>query len=92
MTTSEIVHGPGGTTFAGADAVAIYRAVALRSGIAMYARTGMKPNRMWTPTAMLKAAGEITGKSYKRGQYQQAFDDLEAWIVKARAVVPVRQV
>jgi len=87
---SEITSGPGGVCFAGHDAVQLYRAIALRSGIALYSRTGMKPNRAWTPTAMLATAGSITGRTYKRGQFQQAFDDLEAWIVEAKRSIPVR--
>jgi hypothetical protein len=87
---TEIVNTPGGTVFAGRPAVDLFRAIALRSGIAMYSRTGMKPNSAWTPTAMLRTAGQITGKTYKRGQYQQAFDDLEAWIVEAKRAIPVR--
>jgi len=88
---SEIVTGPGGTTFAGPEAVDLFRAVALKSGISMYAKCGMKPNSMWTPTNMLAAAGRLTGKKYKlsRSGYAKAIADLEAWIVEARREIPV---
>lgn len=67
-------------TFTGRDGVQTYRAVAIRSGLRMYAECGMKPNRAWTPTAMLRAAGSITGKTYKRREYQRAISDLGAWL------------
>lgn len=48
----------------------------IASALTLYAKTGLKPNRAYTPTNMLKAATDITGKTYKRGQYQQAADDI----------------
>ena len=89
MTDSEVIVQKGSTTFAGPDGVALYRAIALRSGLAMYAKCGLKPNRAWTPTAMLQAAGGITGKIYKRGQYQIAADDLTVWIEAMKAAIPI---
>lgn len=68
------------TTFSGTRGVNTFRAISLKHGLALYARTGMKPNSAWTPTNMLKAASGITGKAYKRGRYQEAMDDLEAWV------------
>ena len=68
------------TIFTGTDGVKTYRAAVLKSGLAMYAKCGMKPNRAWTPSAMLRAAGEITGKKYRRGEYQRAVSDLGAWL------------
>lgn len=40
---------------------------------------GMKNSRI-SGTEMLKKAGAITGKTYKRGQYQQAINDLVSFI------------
>jgi hypothetical protein len=68
------------TTFTGRDGIATYRAIALKHGIVLYAKCRMKPNRLWTPTAMLRAAGGITGETYKRGQYDRAIAGLDAWI------------
>jgi hypothetical protein len=56
----------------------VYRAITIAKGCKLYARTGIKPNRNWTPSAMLQAAGDITGKTYKRGQHMQAHDDIMA--------------
>ncbi len=75
------------TTFSGPTEVNSYVLVVLKNAIKLYLRTGMKANRAYTPTNMLAKAGEFTGKTYKRGQLQQAFDDLEAKyqeIVKTR--------
>lgn len=68
-------------TFVGAAGVQTYRAIVLKSGLALYAGTGMKPNRAYTPGNMLRAAGSITGKAYRRGAYAQAIADLEAWLL-----------
>jgi hypothetical protein len=67
-------------TFRGPGGVATYRAIALKHGLKLYADCGIQPNRAWTPMAMLATAGQITGKTYKRGQYAQAIADLTAWI------------
>ena len=66
--------------FTGPGGVATYRAIALKHGLYLYATCRIKPNRAWTPTAMLRAAGQITGKTYKRGHYHEAIADLTAWI------------
>ena len=79
----------GGTTFAGRDGVSLFQATTLKVGLGMYARTGVLPNRAWTPSAMLAAAGRITQKTYKRGQHAQAAADLEQWIAAMRAALPV---
>jgi hypothetical protein len=79
------------TVFAGPAAVNVFVAITLKSGINLYMKTGMKPNRMWTPSAMLAKAGQITGKTFKRGQYQQAIDALEIWIDENRAQADISQ-
>jgi hypothetical protein len=67
-------------TFEGKQGVQTYRAIALKHGLALFVKTGMRPNSAWTPSAMLRTAGEITGRTYKRGRYQEAITDLESWI------------
>jgi hypothetical protein len=52
------------------------QALIVRSAIGMYLKTGIQANRSYTPTAMLKTAGRICGKTYKRGQLALAYDDL----------------
>lgn len=48
---------------------------------------GMTHSRI-SKTEVLRKAGEITGKKYKRGQHQQAYEDLSAMLAadKAKAV------
>lgn len=82
-------HADGGTSFVGTDAVSLYRAFAIKYAIEFYAKTGMKVNRAYTPTAMLNAASGITGKTYKRGQFTQAAADVQTWIDTMQAAIPV---
>lgn len=58
------------------------RAVAMKGALKVHIATNgqMRVNRAYTPTAVLKATGEITGKRYKRGQQQIALDDLMKWL------------
>lgn len=56
-----------------------YQAKVLASALRLYARTGMKANSAYTPTAMLATAGRITGKVFKRGQHLIAADALDTW-------------
>lgn len=67
------------TVFTG-DRVNVYVALTLRKGLELYKKTRMLPNRQWTPTNMLRKAGEITGKKFKRGQYDEAIAALTEWI------------
>jgi len=88
-----ITHHGGGISIVGKDAVQLYAAAVLRSAIKLYLKTGMRANRMYTPANMLLVAGNHTGKPYKRGQLQLAFDDLGVWIEeqKASGAVQVQQ-
>lgn len=54
--------------------------VVLASALKLYAKTGMRANRAYTPTNMLKTATAHTGIKYKRGDYMRAHDDLRALI------------
>ncbi len=81
-------HPGGGMSFVGPDAVALYRATVIASALRFYDRTGMKVNRAYTPSAMLRVATEITGKSYKRGQYLLAAADLDVWAATMNAALP----
>ena len=67
-----------GTSFSGSDTT-IFAVISLATGMRLYAKTGMKPARSWTPTNMLATAGQYTGKKYKRGQFEQAAIDLLAY-------------
>jgi hypothetical protein len=86
---SFISAGKGGTLFAGPDAVALYRAIALRSALRLYVETGLRANRAYTPTAMRAAASRITRKPYKRTELARAMADLTLWIDAMKAALPV---
>ena len=88
---SGVTVGAGGTMFHGPDGVKLYQAIALKHGLKLYANTGMKPNRMWTPTAMLKLATSFTGKKYKRGEHAKAAQDMTAWIDAMNAAIPIER-
>lgn len=88
---SYIEYSQGSTTFVGPDATAFFRAAAIASGLEMYGKHGIKPNRAWTPRAMLQAAGGITGKTYKRGQYLAAAADVRLWAQTMKAALPQKE-
>lgn len=48
----------------------------LAAAIDLYAKTGIKANKSYTPTNMLRTASKITGKTFKRGQYEAASEAL----------------
>ena len=87
---SEVVlHASGGTTFAGPDAMKLFKAITLRSAIRMHQRSGMIPTRGVTITKMFALAGEFTAKRYKRGEHEQALADLDVWIATMKAAMPI---
>lgn len=47
----------------------IFRAIAISRGLKFYHKTGMKPNTLWTPRAMMKAASQITGRTFRPRDY-----------------------
>jgi len=77
------------TSYCGPDAVQAFQAIAIAHALRFYAKTGMKVNRMYTPTAMLKVATSITGKKYARGAYVEAADDLQAWADLMKSSLPI---
>ena len=78
--TDYLTRTKNGTSFGGQD-VNIFHATALACGLRLYAKTGMKPNRHYTPTNMLLMAKSFTGKTYKRNSvgYEAAATDLLAY-------------
>ena len=62
----------------------LFQAIALKHGLSLYVKTGIKPNSAWTPSAMLRTASYITGHAFKRGQYTQAIEALRAWVEERR--------
>lgn len=66
--------------FVGRGAVEVYRAAVIASGLRLYAATGMKPNRAYTPSAMMRAARSITGRAFKARDYEGAAAALSEWV------------
>lgn len=90
MTTeSYIEYSKHGTTsFVGKDAVSFYAAAVLASALKLYGEHHIKANRAYTPKNMLAAATRITGKTYKRGAYLQASEDVRQWAQTMKAALP----
>lgn len=72
------------TTFTGPEEVNVFRAIAIKQGLKLL-KLGIKPNRAWTLTNTLKAAGEYTGKHYKRSQIDTAIADMCEYLELVKA-------
>lgn len=66
------------STFTG-SAVNVYGATVVASALRLYARTGIKANRAYTPKAMMQTAARITGKTFKPRDYLGAATALDDW-------------
>jgi hypothetical protein len=90
MTTESFIHHAkhGTVSFVGKDAVSFYAATVLASALKLYGKHRIKVNRAYTPKNMLAAATRITGKTYKRGAYLQASQDVRQWAQTMRAALP----
>lgn len=66
------------STFTG-GAVNRYQAVIIAGALKLYARTGIKANRAYTPKNMMRMATIITGKQFAARDYMGAHDALKAW-------------
>lgn len=64
----------------------LYRAIVLKNGLDLYLSSQKRiiPNRSWTPTNMLRAATEVTGLSFKRGEHNKARDAVARYIESCR--------
>lgn len=88
MTESRIIHHDGGgVTFVGPDAVRVFQAAALSTGIGLLSR-GIKPRRDWTMKRALAAVTPYTGRTYKRTEWAQAQADLKVWIETMKSAIP----
>jgi len=90
MDESYIERGTASTSFVGPDATKLFAATAVRAAIDLYLKTGLKANRAYTPTNMLRFASNLTGKSYKRGRagLAQASSDIKLWCDEMAAALP----
>ena len=88
---SFIKHTSSGPMFVGPDAVRLQQAITLRSAIKMYVMSSGQiiPTRGMGITKMLKLAGDVTGKTYKRSQTTEAQADLHIWIETMKSALPI---
>jgi len=73
--------------FAGTDAVTLFKALALATGIRLLSR-GIRPRPGWTMTKALAAATVYTGQKYKRTEHERAQADLRTWIETMKSALP----
>jgi len=66
--------------FEGEAQVTAYQCLAIAGALRLYARTGIKAGRAYTPTNMLATAAKLTGQKFKRGQYMEAANALRALV------------
>jgi hypothetical protein len=59
---------------------ATYQALAIKHALKLYAATGIKVNRAYTPSAMLTTATRITGQRFTRRDYAGAIAALDTWL------------
>ena len=57
----------------------IFRAVVVAKALRLYAATGIKANRAYTPKNMRAVATEVTGLKFKARDYLGAAKALEDW-------------
>jgi hypothetical protein len=79
----------GAVAVTGPDAILLYKALALRSALQLYAKTKIRPTRHIGPTDMLELAGEFSRRKYKRGAFAEAISDLTVWIDTMKAALPI---
>ena len=90
MEDSSVNISNGGIMYAGPDAVRLFHAAALRSGIRLL-KVGIKPSRGWTMTKALAMCAQYTGKKYKRTQADEAMADLTIWIETMKSAIPINR-
>lgn len=57
----------------------IYQALAISSALKVYARTGIKVNRAYTPKAMMRTAEKILERKFAPRDYLGAAAALSQW-------------
>ncbi len=82
---SSITHSAGGTSFVGEAATNVFACITVGHAMRLYAKTGIRAARNYTPTNMLRFVEQTTGKKFKRTQIAEAADWLLDW-AKARRV------
>jgi len=72
------------TMFSGQVSVSVFQCLTIASGLDMYRKFKMMPNRNYTPKAMMDAASRITGQKFKARDYEGAAIALRALAEKTK--------
>lgn len=64
------------TSFTTPEQVNAFQCIAIAAALRLYARTGMKVNRDYTPSAMMRTASAFTGQKFKPRDYMAAANAL----------------
>lgn len=90
MQDSAIIISSHSTTFAGPDAVALFRVKTIRSAIKLHKATGMMMTRGATITKMLGEVTKLTGKRYTGAtKHDAAMADLDQHIAALTCAMPI---
>ena len=87
----DIEFDEGGIMCSGPLGTAIYAATVLQKGIELYAKSGLKVNKAYTPGAMIASARYITGEPIRARDYAGAVAALDRWLHVRRLLVRLRQ-
>lgn len=74
-----VVQDSGAFMATGRAAAEVIQATVLAKGLELYARTGMLPNRLYTPKNMRATAEKITGLKFKARDYIGMANALIQW-------------
>ncbi|MBS3648827.1 hypothetical protein KEU06_09435 [Pseudaminobacter sp. 19-2017] len=69
-----------GAIIATGEGVSVFQAITIKTALKLYAKTGIKANRAYTPKAMMTMAEKITGQKFRARDYLGAVAGLETWI------------
>ena len=76
------------TSYVGPDATHLFQARTLVISLKALQK-GFMLTRGATPTRMLSLATSFTGKKYKRGQYDEAINDVQIWVNTMECALPI---
>lgn len=65
--------------FEGREQIDLYRSIVIAKALRLYAKTGIKVNRDYTPKNMMAMATKLTGKKFAARDYLGAAEALEAY-------------
>jgi hypothetical protein len=73
-----------GAVIATGTGVSVFQASAIKGALKLYANTGIKANRAYTPKNMMAMVTKITGKKLPARDYKGGVAALEIWIAEQK--------